>query len=1842
MKNFFKKLAIILSFVLFFLPFVALAVPLPINQGGTGLSTLSGIPYGTGTAPLSTLTISSPLSFSMGMLGIPAATGSQNGYLSSTDWTTFNNKQSSLTLGNLTAAGTDGIAVTGGTGAVIGSGTSLAQHIADATHNGYLSSTDWSTFNGKQPAGTYVTAITITSANGISGSSSGGATPALTLALGTITPTTVNGITLSGSGSLANSSTSSLTSFTGSGTSSGTNTGDQTTTGTSNRISVATGTTNPVIDISASYVGQASITTLGTIGTGTWAGTAIAVNHGGTSQTSYTDGQLLIGNSTGNTLAKGTITAGTGISVTNGGGSITIAATGGTGTVTSVASADGSITVTNPTSTVDLAVVKAPILSTARNIGGVSFNGSAAIVPQTIQIVDAGGDTTTFPMLATSATGSLQPATDAGLSFNATTDALTATAFVGALTGNADTATTLATGRTISISGDLTYTSPSFNGSGNVTAAGTLATVNSNVGTFGSATKASVVTVNGKGLVTAASESTVTPAVGSITGLGTGVATFLATPSSSNLLSAVTGSTGTGALVFGTSPTLTTASLGSSTATTQSPSDGSTKVATTAYVDAAVLGTDFKEAALVATTGNLVGIYLNGASGVGATFTYTATGTDTIDGTTLALGNRVLVKNQTTTFQNGIYSVTTAGAIGIAGVLTRTTDFNQSAEIDSGDTVFITSGTVNTSTTWTYNGVSSPTIGTDAITFVQISGPGLITSGNGITVTGLSIAIDTGVTVDKTTAQTLTNKTLTSPILTTPAINGTPTGTGIASANTASTLVLRDGSGNFTAGTITAALTGNASTATALATGRTISISGDITYTSPSFDGSGNVTAAGTLATVNANTGSFGSSTSIPTFTVNGKGLITAASGNAVIAPAGTLTGATLASGVTTSSLVSFGNNPAANNFLNGFTTAATAAGTTTLTNTSNALQYFTGSSTQTVKLPTTSVVAGQAYTIVNESTGAVTVQSSGANTITILAGGTSGTFTAIVATPTTAANWQSIYGGTLVASGKVFSVSNTLTLAGTDNSTLNIGGGGTLGTAAFTNSTAYEVPLTFSTGLTRSTNTITVNTSQNIATLSNLTSNGLVTTSGSAGTLGVTVPGTGILTWLATPSSANLIAALTDETGTGKAVFATAPALLLPTISDSTDSTKTIAFSLSGMTTAKTLTLASAQTTTQTLNLPNITGSETLVGKATTDTFTNKTYDTAGTGNSFSINGVAVTANTGTGAVARASSPAFTTPNIGVAAGTSLAATGVLSSGANSGTGGQLTLNGATSGSGVIQVNAAAGAGIIFQLPSSNGSNGNVLTTNGSGVTSWTSAGSGDITAVGDCTASDCFTGTSGTTLTFDDPDGDKTFLYNTTSNRFNENADLDIIGTTDANTALKLQTTLTVGTQGPLMELYFNKGTPVNGDLSGAINFTGNDSTTSEVYYGGMNMYEANVTHASLTGRIDFILATNAVNTTALSINGASTTPGTNDGSSLGTTSTKWSDLFLASGAVINFNSGNMTLTHSAGALTVDGGSLVVDATADFAQVLKLKTTTSSGTGGPIAELYYNKTTVATNDSIGAVGWYGNDSTSLEQFYGDLNVYATDPTHATRSARLDLRLTSAGSTVTPISIAGTSTTLSGNGLILAAGTTSLSPLKFTSGTLNTSAAAGALEFDGTAFYATSVASSRQVVEAEQFISLTSGNTLTSQTAAQPLFDGGGGPANGALTVPASTSYQFECYMSLSSLSTTSGSFGFAFGGTATITSQAWLAEGFKQPISTALSMSGVFSTAANTTIVLNSTIASGWAYIRGIVRINTAGTLIPEISQTQAAAAVVGANSYCGFRPVGSNTVVNVGNWN
>lgn len=117
---------------------------------------------------------------------------------------------------------------------------------------------------------------------------------------------------------------------------------------------------------------------------------------------------------------------------------------------------------------------------------------------------------------------------------------------------------------------------------------------------------------------------------------------------------------------------------------------------------------------------------------------------------------------------------------------------------------------------------------------------------------------------------------------------------------------------------------------------------------------SGPGSAAFTLATVNSNVSSFGSSTSIPSFTVNGKGLITAASGNVVIAPAGTLTGTTLNSTVVSSNLTSFGSSTAITTGAGGMNvTTRTITGNLTVDTTTTDYIIFCNQSTGiTITLP--------------------------------------------------------------------------------------------------------------------------------------------------------------------------------------------------------------------------------------------------------------------------------------------------------------------------------------------------------------------------------------------------------------------------------------------------------------------------------------------------------------------------------------------------------------------------------------------------------------------------------------------------------------------------------------------------------------------------------------------------------------------------------------------------------------------------------------------------------------------------------------------------------------------------
>jgi len=145
------------------------------------------------------------------------------------------------------------------------------------------------------------------------------------------------------------------------------------------------------------------------------------------------------------------------------------------------------------------------------------------------------------------------------------------------------------------------------------------------------------------------------------------------------------------------------------------------EAATKQYVDAATAGLNVHESVDAATTAN-INLSTDVENG------------DTLDGVTLATGNRILVKNQTTKTENGVYVVAASGAP------TRAADYNSTPEVDAGDFIFVEAGTTNAKTGWVQTNVIT-TIGTDDIEFTQFSGAGLITAGTNISVSGNQISV---------------------------------------------------------------------------------------------------------------------------------------------------------------------------------------------------------------------------------------------------------------------------------------------------------------------------------------------------------------------------------------------------------------------------------------------------------------------------------------------------------------------------------------------------------------------------------------------------------------------------------------------------------------------------------------------------------------------------------------------------------------------------------------------------------------------------------------------------------------------------------------------------------------------------------------------------------------------------------------------------------------------------------------------------------------------------------------------------------------------------------------------
>jgi len=155
---------------------------------------------------------------------------------------------------------------------------------------------------------------------------------------------------------------------------------------------------------------------------------------------------------------------------------------------------------------------------------------------------------------------------------------------------------------------------------------------------------------------------------------------------------------------------------------------GANSLVSKEYVDAVKVGLDFKDSVRVASTGNLT------LTGPGAA----------IDGITLSSGDRVLVKDQSTASQNGIYIFNGSGS-----TMTRATDADADAEVTSGMFVFVEEGTVNADNGFVLTTDGSITVGSTSLAFTQFSGAGAIVAGDGLTKSGNQIdANDDNITLE--------------------------------------------------------------------------------------------------------------------------------------------------------------------------------------------------------------------------------------------------------------------------------------------------------------------------------------------------------------------------------------------------------------------------------------------------------------------------------------------------------------------------------------------------------------------------------------------------------------------------------------------------------------------------------------------------------------------------------------------------------------------------------------------------------------------------------------------------------------------------------------------------------------------------------------------------------------------------------------------------------------------------------------------------------------------------------------------------------------------------------------
>ena len=319
------------------------------------------------------------------------------------------------------------------------------------------------------------------------------------------------------------------------------------------------------------------------------------------------------------------------------------------------------------------------------------------------------------------------------------TNALTIGTGLSGTSYNGSTAVTIAIDSTVAtLTGTQTLTNKSMSGSSNTftnipNGALTNSTISgvalgSNLNSLTIGTGLSGTSYNGSGAITITIDST----VATLTGTQTLTNKTLTSPSitGGTLNNAVIGASTPAAGTF-TSVTMTTGTI--STA----PSNG-TDIVNKDYADGIASGLNYHQPVYYATTAALpTNVYNNGASGVGATLTAVANGALSVDGVAVAATQRILVKNQVTGANNGVYTVTQAGTSLLPYILTRATDYDTSGtgsnEIDAGDYMLVLYGNTLASTAWVQQTPLPITVGTTALVFLQFNAPITYSAGTGLT-----------------------------------------------------------------------------------------------------------------------------------------------------------------------------------------------------------------------------------------------------------------------------------------------------------------------------------------------------------------------------------------------------------------------------------------------------------------------------------------------------------------------------------------------------------------------------------------------------------------------------------------------------------------------------------------------------------------------------------------------------------------------------------------------------------------------------------------------------------------------------------------------------------------------------------------------------------------------------------------------------------------------------------------------------------------------------------------------------------------------------------------------------